>query len=94
MNVRWTASAQLDRLDTMDYIAAENSRAALRMDQLLSDTAASLAEFAMRGSARVSPRNPQLFPHEAYRLVYEMDRDTVWILALLHTSRQWPPLRT
>jgi hypothetical protein len=32
-------------------------------------------------------------PHESYRLVYEIDRDAVWVLALLHTSRQWPPVK-
>jgi len=93
VNVRWTASARLDRLDIMDYIAAENPRAALRMDQLFSDAASSLAEFAMRGRPGLVPGTRELFPHEAYRLVYEVDGDTVWILALLHASRQWPPLR-
>lgn len=93
MNVRWTASARLDRLDIMDYIAAENPRAALRMDLLFSEAASSLAEFAMRGRPGLVPGTRELFPHEAYRLVYEVDRDTVWILALLHASRQWPPLR-
>ena len=24
---------------------------------------------------------------------YEVDQDTVWILALVRTERQWPPLR-
>ncbi|MCK5911254.1 MAG: type II toxin-antitoxin system RelE/ParE family toxin [Caulobacter sp.] len=93
MNVRWTASARLDRLDIMDYIAAENRRAAARMDQLFSDAASSLAEFAMRGRPGLVAGTRELFPHESYRLVYEVDRDTVWILALLHASRQWPPLR-
>jgi len=93
VNVRWTASARLDRLDIMDYIAAENRRAAARMDQLFSDAAASLAEFSMRGRPGLVAGTRELFPHESYRLVYEVDRDTVWILALLHASRQWPPLR-
>jgi mRNA-degrading endonuclease RelE of RelBE toxin-antitoxin system len=29
----------------------------------------------------------------SYRLVYEIDGDTIWILTLVHTKRQWPPLR-
>ena len=33
----------------------------------------------------------ELISHEHYRLVYKIDGDTVWILALVHTSRQWPP---
>lgn len=93
MNVRWTASARLDRLDIMDYIAAQNPQAASRMDQLFSGAASSLADFAARGRPGLVAGTRELFPHESYRLVYEVDGDTVWILALLHASRQWPPLR-
>ncbi|MBU4434552.1 MAG: type II toxin-antitoxin system RelE/ParE family toxin [Alphaproteobacteria bacterium] len=93
MKVRWTATAQQDRLDVMDYIAIESPRAALRMDLLFSDAAASLAEFPMRGRPGLVSGTRELFPHEAYRLVYEVDGDTVWILTLVHTARQWPPLR-
>ena len=32
----------------------------------------------------------ELIPHESYRLVYEISEGTVWILALVHTARQWP----
>jgi toxin ParE1/3/4 len=93
VKVQWTASARLDRLDIMDYIAAHSPRGAVRIDQLFSDAAASLAEFAMRGRPGLAPGTREVFPHETYRLVYEVDGDTVWILALLHIARQWPPLR-
>jgi toxin ParE1/3/4 len=39
------------------------------------------------------PGTRELIPHESYRLVYEVEADTVWILALVHTARQWPPMR-
>ena len=35
----------------------------------------------------------ELIPHESYRLVYEIEQETVWILALVHTAKQWPPVR-
>ena len=35
----------------------------------------------------------ELTPHRSYRLVYEIAGDAIWVLAVLHTSRQWPPLR-
>lgn len=63
MKVRWTATAQHDRLDVMDYIAIENPRAALRMDLLFSDAAASLAEFPMRGRPGLVSGTRELFPH-------------------------------
>ncbi|PZR37387.1 type II toxin-antitoxin system RelE/ParE family toxin [Caulobacter segnis] len=93
MKVRWTATARLDRLEIMDHIASHSPRAALRMDQLFSDAAAALAEFPLRGRPGLVAGTREVFPHETYRLVYELDGDTVWILTLLHTARRWPAPR-
>jgi plasmid stabilization system protein ParE len=40
------------------------------------------------------PGTRELIPHESYRLIYEVKADTVWILALVHTARMWPPARS
>ena len=91
MKVVWTPEAQQDRADIWDYIAADNLNAAVRMDQLLSDAAARLADFPMLGRAGKVPGSRELIPHESYRLVYQIELETVWVLALVHTARQWPP---
>lgn len=91
MKVVWTPEAQQDRADIWDYIAADNLNAAVRMDQLFSDAAARLADFPMLGRAGKVPGSRELIPHESYRLVYQIELETVWVLALLHTARQWPP---
>ncbi|MDP2025997.1 hypothetical protein [Sulfuriferula sp.] len=39
------------------------------------------------------PGTHELIPHARYRLVYEVERETVWLLALVDTARQWPPVR-
>ncbi|TCS16540.1 type II toxin-antitoxin system RelE/ParE family toxin [Caulobacter sp. BK020] len=93
MKVRWTASARLDRLAIADHIAADSPRAAARVDTLFTEAAASLARFPQMGRIGKVPGTREVFPHESYRLVYEIEDDTVWILALIHTSRQWPPDR-
>ncbi len=62
------------------------------MDQLFSDAAAALSELPMRGRAGKIPGTRELVPHESYRLVYEIEDETVWVLALVHTARQWPPI--
>jgi toxin ParE1/3/4 len=92
VKVVWTPEAHQDRLDIWDYIAAGSPNTAARMDQLFGDTAKNLGEFPMRGTGKISGTR-ELIPHESYRLVYEIADDTVWVLALVHTSRQWPPLR-
>jgi toxin ParE1/3/4 len=93
VKVVWTPQARDDRADIWTYIAAEDPRAAARMDQLFSDAAATLAEFAQRGRRGTVGGTRELIPHPSYRLVYEVDGETVWLLALVHTARQWPPVR-
>ena len=93
MTVLWTPEARQDRADIWDSIVADSPNAAVRMDGLFSDAAESLEDFPMRGrSGRISGTR-ELIPHERYRLVYEVDGETVWVLALVHTARQWPPTR-
>ena len=93
MRVLWTPEAQQDRADVWDYIAADNPRAAARMDRLFSEAAARLTEYTKQGCAGKVSGTRELIPHENYRLVYEIANETVWILALVHTARQWPALR-
>ncbi|WP_110650104.1 type II toxin-antitoxin system RelE/ParE family toxin [Salinicola peritrichatus] len=92
MKVRWIAAARQDRADIIDYIADENPHAALKMDQLFSDAAKQLGDFPTLGRLGIVPGTRELIPHENYRLVYEVDeaKNTVWVMALVHTARQWP----
>ncbi|MFT0533547.1 type II toxin-antitoxin system RelE/ParE family toxin [Castellaniella hirudinis] len=92
MIVIWTPEAERDRVDIWDYIAADNPSAAIRMDELFSDAAARLAAHPKMGKAGQIAGTRELIPHESYRLVYEIDRGAVWVLALVHTARQWPPI--
>lgn len=93
MKVRWIAAARQDRADIVDYIAVENPRAALKMDELFSEAAEKLGDFPMLGRMGKIAGTREFIPHESYRLVYEVDEpeNTVWIMALVHTARQWPP---
>ena len=78
------------RADIIDYIGQDNPLAAIRMDELFAKAAARLAEHPLLGRTGKIPGTRELIPHESYRLVYEVDGDTVWILALVHTARLWP----
>lgn len=93
MRVVWTPEAQQDRADVWDYIAVDNPRAAARMDQLFSDAAARLATQPKLGRAGRVPGTRELIPHKSYRLVYEIEGETLWVLTLVHTARLWPPVR-
>lgn len=93
MIVVWTPEAEQDRADIWDYITADNPDAAVRMDELFSDAAARLAAHPEMGRTGKISGTRELIPHESYRLVYEIDGDRVWVLALVHTARLWPPVK-
>jgi plasmid stabilization system protein ParE len=63
------------------------------MDQLFSDAAARLVDFPKLGRTGRIPGTRELIPHESYRLVYEVEGETLWVLALVHTARRWPPTK-
>ena len=47
----------------------------------------------LEGRAGKIARTRELIPHESYRLVYEVEGEIIWVLALVHTARMWPPIR-
>lgn len=91
MMVLWASAAVQDRADIIDHISQDNPLAAIRMDELLAEAAGRLAEHPHLGKTGRIPGTRELIPHESYRLVYEVREDRVWILALAHTARLWPP---
>lgn len=90
MRVFWAAAAEQDRADIIDYISQDNRLAAIRMDELFAKAAGRLATHPLLGKPGSITGTRELIPHESYRLVYEVEGDAVWILALVHTARLWP----
>ncbi|HET8898262.1 MAG TPA: type II toxin-antitoxin system RelE/ParE family toxin [Rhodanobacteraceae bacterium] len=91
MRVIWASAAEQDRADIFDYISQDNPLASIRMDELFAAAAGRLAEHPHLGKAGLIPGTRELIAHESYRLVYEVQDNTVRILALVHTARMWPP---
>ena len=91
MRVAWTPEADRDRSDIWLHISADNPAAAVRVDGAFRDAARSLRDLPMRGRLGRVSGTRELIPLGIYRLVYEVRGDTVWILALVHTARLWPP---
>lgn len=91
MKIFWAPQALEDRHSIWDYIAAENLTAAVRMDALFGAAVGRLADHPRMGKPGLIAGTRELVVHESYRLVYEVDGETLWILALVHTSRRWPP---
>ncbi|MDX5627807.1 MULTISPECIES: type II toxin-antitoxin system RelE/ParE family toxin [unclassified Brenneria] len=94
MIVIWTPEAEQDRADIWDYITADNPVAAVKMDNHFSESAIRLEEQPVMGVPGKIPGTRELFPHHHYRMVYEIseDENTVWILSLVSTFSEWPPV--
>jgi addiction module RelE/StbE family toxin len=78
VNVRWAESAEGDRADILVYIGADNPAAAVRMDELFGAAAEKLADFPLMGQVGQIVGTREVFPHENYRMVYEIERETVY----------------
>ena len=93
MRVVWTLSAEQDRSDIFEFIARDNPLAAIDIDELFSAAVARLVEHPLIGRAGKIPGTRELILLQSYRLIYEVQAGTIWILALVHTARLWPPAR-
>jgi len=91
MRIIWTREAAQDRADIWDYLYAINPKAAIDMDNRFSAAISRLAQHPDSGPAGIIAGTRELIPHQSYRIVYEQAVNAIWILALVHTSRQWPP---
>jgi toxin ParE1/3/4 len=91
MNIIWSPQAVQDRLDIWDFIAADKPLAAAALDERFSETAALLLTQPLIGKRGMIEGTRELLPHKHYRMVYELQDEAIWILAIVHTARQWPP---
>ena len=91
MIVRWSIDAERDRGDIYDFIASRNLHAANRIDDLFHEAVTRLELHPLMGREGALPATREVVPHPSYRVVYEIIDDVVVVLALVHTSRQWPP---
>jgi toxin ParE1/3/4 len=92
VRVRWSPLAIRNLADISAYIALDSPAAAVRMDDLISNAAARLSNFPNLGRKGSVAGTRELIPHPSYRIVYQVVGETVWILSVVHTSRQWPPV--
>jgi toxin ParE1/3/4 len=88
----WTTQAVQDRLDIWEYICAKNPIAAVKLDEAFSEAASRLTKYPKLGKVGQILGTYELVLHESYRLVYQIDQGTIWLLALVHTAKQWPPI--
>lgn len=91
MKIVWAETALADREAIYDYIEADNPRAAAELDRLFDLAARRLVDHPELGRPGRIAGTRELVAHPRYLLLYEIDADRLTILAVVHTSRKWPP---
>jgi addiction module RelE/StbE family toxin len=86
----WTSSARNNLKEIITYIWHDNPAAARKIRARIERHAAYLAHQPFMGRPGAIPDTRETIPHPSYRLVYRIAGDVVFVLAVVHTSRQWP----
>jgi len=91
--LQWSREALDDFKKQIAYIADRNPAAARRVTERIDDAASSLARLATGRSGRVKGTYEKVIPHLPYIIAYALTikegRETITILRLIHTSRDW-----
>ena len=91
MKLEWSVWARADRDAIFDYIDAHNPRAAVAVDKRISDRVRVLQRLPRSGRpGRVAGTRELIITRTPYIVAYRIIGDTVRILRVSHSSRQWP----
>lgn len=92
MQVFWSKAAKQDRYEIALYISQESVDVACNMLDRFDQAARQLEKFPLLAPEGRVTGTRELVVHKHYILVYELINDAVIILAVLHTSKQYPPI--
>lgn len=92
MKVVWVSQARQDLAEIVLYIAEDNPLAAMELDEDILSATDALLQFPHLGRQGKVKGTRELIIRENYVIVYVAAGDEARILAVVHASRQWPPL--
>jgi toxin ParE1/3/4 len=91
MRVRWTTPAREQLLQAHKYIADENRAAAARMADIIWKSTQLLGRHPMAGrTGRVAGTRELPIPGTPFIVAYQLQKNEVRILAVMHAMRKWP----
>ncbi len=92
--VRWSRDALNDLKRQVNYIAADNPNAALRIAERIQTTAAALGNAPTGRPGRVDGTYEKSVPKLPYVIAFAITEtaagEAISILRIIHTSRNWP----
>lgn len=90
MRIVWNPGASTDREHIYQFIETDSPEAALRLDDLFSVAARSLADFPEKGRNGRKVGTRELIVHRNYILVYRIRDEAIEIVTILHAAQRWP----
>jgi toxin ParE1/3/4 len=90
MNVRWTVSAEADRIAIFAFTAKDSIFAADALDMLFEEGVDTLAELGAGSTLGARLETRELVVHPKYKLIYDRLGEDVTILAIVDVHREWP----
>ncbi len=91
MLIQWTTPATEELLAAYEYVAAENPAAAQRITNHIWETVEVLARHPLAGrKGRVTGTRELIVPGTPFVVAYRVEKNEVWILAVMHAARKWP----
>lgn len=94
-SVQWSRAALDDLKAQVAYIAADNPAAALRIADRIRDTGTALGKMATGRPGRFAGTYEKSIPRLPYVIAYVITtsggHETISILRVIHTSRDWSP---
>jgi toxin ParE1/3/4 len=90
MRVEWQAAALVNLADILDDISEESPQGAAKLSAEIQSKTARLEQNPKLYRAGRERGTRECVVTENYLLVYRIGGDTVQIVRLLHTRRQWP----
>ncbi len=92
MKLIWTHGAKRDLAEIASYIWRDNPAAAKKTRNRIETVAAYLRSQPFAGRPGTIAGTREIVPHPSYRIVYQLTEETVFVLGVIHTARQWPPV--
>ena len=91
MRIVWTPWAQRNLRDAAHYLTQFNPYASLSMVRMIRAAPTQLLHHPASGRpGRIEGTRELVVPGTSYILPYRVHDDSVQIIAVIHTSRQWP----
>lgn len=92
MKLIWTSHAKSNLRDIVSYISQEDPAAARKIKDRIGGVAMYLTRQPFMGRTGAIPGTREAVSHPSYRMVYQVSEEAIFILAVVHTARQWPPV--